>query len=101
MTLHAAFQAASQDARFELESCMMLGQCFMRRGQQDLALEQFSRALERHPDMDEQGKELRYCQAQAHEVMGNSEEALTIYKRIYSQDINYRDVADKVDTLSG
>ncbi len=97
----AAFQAAAQDARFEVESWRMLGLCFMRKGQQDLALEQFVRAAERHPDMDEQGKELRYCQAQANEDMGNTAEALDLYKRIYSTDINYRDVAQKVDALSG
>lgn len=96
----AAFQGAAQDARYELESCRMLGLCFMGKGQHDLALEQFERALKRHPDMDEQGKELRYDQAQAYEQMGNKEEALNLYKRIYSQDINFRDVARKVDALS-
>lgn len=96
----AAFQAASQDARLEMESWRMLGLSFMRKGQHDLALEQFQRAVERHPEMDVQGKELRYCQAQAYEEMGNGQEALSVYKKIYSQDITFRDVAQKVDALS-
>jgi tetratricopeptide (TPR) repeat protein len=96
----AAFQSASQDARYELESSRMLGLCFMQKGQYDLALEQFQRAVERHPDLDDEGKELRYSQAQAYEQMGKKAEALGVYKKIYSQDINFRDVAQKVDALS-
>ena len=51
-------------------------------------------------EMDDEGKDLYYCQAEALEAMGNREEALKVYKRIYSQDINFRDVAAKVDALS-
>ncbi|MHC4788859.1 MAG: tetratricopeptide repeat protein [Planctomycetota bacterium] len=96
----AAFQTASTDARYEVETSKMLGLCFMQKGQHDLALEQFEHAVHRHPDMDEVGKDLRYCQGQAYESMGESEEALKIYKRIYSQDIKFKDVAEKVEALS-
>jgi tetratricopeptide (TPR) repeat protein len=50
--------------------------------------------------MDYEGKQLRYSQAEALEKMGNSEEALKIYKKIYSQDINFLDVSEKVESLS-
>ena len=79
----------------------MLGLCFMQKGQHDLAAEQFAHAVERHPQLDDPGKELRYCQAQAFEEMGKPDEALDLYKKIYSMDINYLDVAAKVDALSG
>jgi len=97
----AAFQALTQDARFALEAARMLGLCFMKKGQYDLAQDQFRKAIEDHPDMDDQGKELRYNLAQAQEESGNREDALKSYKQIYSQDINFRDVASKVDALSG
>jgi tetratricopeptide (TPR) repeat protein len=96
----AAFQGLVPDARFAVEAMRMLGLCFMKKGQADLALEQFARAIERHPEMDDEGKELRYSLAQAQEESGNKAEALKAYKQIYSQDINYRDVAKKVDALS-
>ena len=89
----AACQVSAQDARFELESLRILGQSFMQKKQFDLALEQFARAIDSHGEMDEEGKDLHYCQAEAFEMMGNREEALKIYKSIYSQDINFRDVA--------
>lgn len=96
----ATFQALGQDARHELEAARMLGRCFMAKGQHDLALEQFKRAIENHPEMDDEGKELRYNLAQAHEEAGETEQALKVYKKIYSQDINFRDVSEKVDALS-
>jgi tetratricopeptide (TPR) repeat protein len=97
----AAFQSAAQDARYAERSLKPLGQCFMAKGQHDLALDQFQHAIELHPDMDAEGKELRYCAAQAYEAMGNPQGALRMYKGIYSQDITFRDVASKVDALSG
>jgi len=93
----AAFQASSQDARFEVESRHMLGLCFLQKKQFDLALEQFESAIKRHPEMDDEGKALRYDQALALEAMGRPDEALALYKRIYSQDIMFRDVAGKVE----
>ncbi len=95
----AAFQNALQDARYEQECCKMLGLCFMQKGQLDLALEQLERAAERHREMDEEGKELCYYRAQVCEQMDKSEEALSLYKKIYSQDINFRDVAQKVESF--
>ncbi len=97
----AAFQALTQDGRFGLEAARMLGVCFMKKGQFDLALEQLGKAIEQHPEMDDEGKELHYSLAQAQEECGNTAEALKAYKQIYSQDINYRDVAKKVEALSG
>ena len=97
----AACQAAAQDSRYELESLKLLGQSFLRKQQFDLALEQFAKAIATHGQMDDQGKDLYYCQAQTLESMGNRAEALKVYKRIYSQDINFRDVTQKVDDLNG
>jgi tetratricopeptide (TPR) repeat protein len=96
----AGFQIAAQDARYEVESRKMLGRSFMKKGQADLALEQFDQAIKRHPQLDDQGKDLYYHQAEAFEQVGRDEEAGAIYKRIYSTDINFRDVARKVDALS-
>jgi tetratricopeptide (TPR) repeat protein len=96
----ATYQGTLQDGRFAVESAKMLGLCFIKKNQFDLALEQFRGAIQRHQEMDGEGKELHYCLADAYEQMGNKPEALKVYKKIYSQDINFRDVARKVDVLS-
>ncbi len=95
----AAFQAVSQDPRYVQQAKKLLGLCFTRKGQYDLALEQFNEAVENHPEMDDEGKDLRYLRAQTLQEMGRREEALKAFKRIYSVDINFRDVARRVDEL--
>jgi tetratricopeptide (TPR) repeat protein len=96
----AGFQVAAQDARYDVESRKMLGRAFMTKGQVDLALEQFEQAIRTHPQLDDQGKDLYYHQAEALEQANRTEEAAAIYKKIYSTDINFRDVAQKVDALT-
>jgi tetratricopeptide (TPR) repeat protein len=94
------FQELKLDPRLGMEAARMLGIAFTDKGQYDLAAEQFEMALEMHPQMDYEGKQLRYSQAEALEKMGDAEAALKIYKKIYSQDINFLDVSDKVEALS-
>lgn len=96
----AQFQQACADPHLEPDAARMLGFCFAKKNQHDLAIEQYQRALKHSPEMDEKGKELHYLLAQAYESLGSKEKALSLYKKIYSADINYSDVAGKVDSLS-
>jgi tetratricopeptide (TPR) repeat protein len=94
-----AFQQASQDPRLLVEAATMLGDCFERKKQYDLAVEQYERAIERNPQMNDRGKKLHYRLAGAYEQAGQLDKALGIYKKIYSVDISFQDVAQKVQTL--
>jgi len=94
------FQQSAKDPRLEIGAARMLGRCFAAKGQYDLAAEQYRRAIARHKLFDETGMELQYLLAGALENMGKSEEALGIYKKLYSSDISFRDVAQKVEALS-
>jgi len=96
----AAFQRSSSSPGLAADSARMLGLCFMRKNQYDLAAEQYERAIQRHPQLDDKGKDLLYHLAEAHDASGDKEKALQLYKKIYSTDINFRDVAQKVDALS-
>lgn len=94
-----AFQQASQDPRLLIDAAAMLGQCFERKHQFDLAIEQYARAIERNPEMNQRGKELHYQLASAYEQAGQREKALELFKKIYSVDISFQDVSKKVETL--
>ncbi len=96
----AAFQQAGQSPNLELEAATMLGKCFSKKGQYDMAIEQFRRALGKHKTMDKKGMELHYYLAQALENNGETQDALSIYKRLYSNDISFKDVAEKVDKIN-
>jgi tetratricopeptide (TPR) repeat protein len=94
-----AFQQSARDPRMEVEASSMMGRCFMDKQQYDLAEEQLRRAIEKHGRFDDKGMELNYHLAVALEETGRTEEALKIYKKIYTNDINFRDVAQKVESL--
>lgn len=94
-----SFQQAARDPRLEVEAASMMGRCFMDKEQYDLAEEQLRRAIEKHGRFDQKGMELNYHLAVALEATGRTDEALKIYKKIYTNDINFRDVSEKVDKL--
>jgi hypothetical protein len=49
--------------------------------------------------MDDLKKDVIYELAGCYEAMGKKEEAIGEYKILYSEDIGYRDVADKINAF--
>ena len=79
-----------------LQACTMLATCFMEKGMAGLAVEWYSRALET-PDLDEETwLALQYDLGVAYERAGNLPRALERFSEIYSRNINFRDVAEKL-----
>ena len=74
-----------------------LGQCFARRGMNDLAARTFQNAIKEKAVFDEEKKDLIYQLGCTFEKMGKTEEAIEQFKIIYESDIGYKDVAAKVD----
>ncbi len=96
----AAFQAAMADPRCKLEAQQGLGACFVRKGLFPLAQRQFEAALEAAGGVgSERGKEICYHLGLVAERMNDRPGALSRYLAIYEVDINYRDVAGKLDEL--
>jgi tetratricopeptide (TPR) repeat protein len=94
------FQAAVSDPRFELESRQGLGACFYRKGLYPLAARQYESALAASGGVaSEKGKEICYHLGLVSERMNDRPAALTRFLQIYEIDINYRDVARKIDDL--
>ncbi|MCF6176400.1 MAG: tetratricopeptide repeat protein [Victivallaceae bacterium] len=90
------FQRASKNPQRKLSSNIFLGRCFAAKEHLDMAIEQFEEALGQQSTMNKQKKETLYYLAEAYEKTGNKEKAKEYFKDIYQNDINYRDVADKV-----
>jgi tetratricopeptide (TPR) repeat protein len=74
-----------------------LGQCFARRGMNDMAARKLQDAIKEKPIFDEEKKELVYQLGSVLEKMNKREEAIEQFKAIYEIDIGYKDVAAKVD----
>jgi len=91
------FQKAQNNPHRRLAAMSFLGQCFARRGMNDLAARKLQDAIKEKQIFDDEKKELIYNLGTVLEKMGKKEEAIEQFKLIYETDIGYRDVAAKVD----
>jgi tetratricopeptide (TPR) repeat protein len=82
-----------------LQACSLLAVCFMDKGMPVIAVKWYKRALEL-PDLDEESTlALQYDLGVAYEQAGDTCNALERFSEVYSQNIDYRDVAEKIRTL--
>ena len=90
-------QKAQNNPHRRVQAMSYLGQCFARRGINDLAARTLQNAIKEKLSFDEEKKELIYLLGCVLEKMGRKEEAIEQFKLIYEADIGYKDVAAKVD----
>ncbi|QSH42219.1 tetratricopeptide repeat protein [Lentisphaerota bacterium ZTH] len=90
------FQQARNNPQKKLAATVYLGRCFHRQGQMDMAIEQYTAALQEMNSMNEQKKETLYCLGKAYEQCSRKDEAIKCFKDIYQSDVNYKDVSKLV-----
>lgn len=82
-----------------LQGCTLLASCFMEKGMPSIAAKWYLRALDA-PGLDHEGMlALYYDLGNAFEEAGDSTAALEKFTEVYSQNIDYRDVAEKIRHL--
>lgn len=91
------FQKAQNNPHKRIQALSYLGQCFARRGMQDLAARTLLNALKEKVVFDDEKKELFYALGCVYEKMNKADDAVEQFKHIYEVDIGYKDVAAKVD----
>ncbi len=94
----AEFQKALGSPTTRLPTYEALGQCFLEKGQFKLASSILSRALSERASED-QLLGVLYLLGRAAEAQGKSEEALGYYQRVFVLDIQFRDIADRMNDL--
>ncbi|MEO5961319.1 MAG: tetratricopeptide repeat protein, partial [Opitutaceae bacterium] len=95
----AQFQQAQKGPQMRVVSLMGLGRCFKAKRLFDLAVAQFNTAKGELRQMDDTKKDVTYELGSCYELMGNAEAAIAEFKAIYSEDIGFRDVADKINAF--
>lgn len=93
----ANYQQAQKNPKVRIQALAGMGKALKARKMFDLAIAQFQIAKSEIPMMDDLKKDVIYQLAECYEGMGKKEEAITEYKIIYSEDIGFRDVADKIN----
>jgi tetratricopeptide (TPR) repeat protein len=79
-----------------LQACSLLAICFMEKKMPAIAVKWYLRALET-PGLDEEAlMALQYDLGLAYEQTGDSRHALERFTEVYSQNIDFRDVAEKM-----
>jgi tetratricopeptide (TPR) repeat protein len=79
-----------------LQACTLLATCFMDKGMAPIAVKWYCRALET-PNLDEEVLlALQYDLGVAYEQAGDLPRALEKFAEVYGQNIDFRDVAEKI-----
>ena len=81
-----------------LRSCNMLGHCFMQKGMAKAAVLWFKKGLEA-PGSEDEHQALRYDLGHAYEELGDLTQAIDILTEVYSVDVSYRGVGEKLKGL--
>jgi tetratricopeptide (TPR) repeat protein len=95
----AQFQQAQKGPQVRVASLLGLGRCFKAKGLHDLAAAQFAAAKNELGAMDEVKKDALYELGACYETMGRADAAIAEFKAIYSEDIGFRDVAEKINAF--
>lgn len=90
------FQLAQKHPQKRLYAIVYLGRCFQAKQQYDMAVEQYQKALKDMLSSDNQKLDTLYSLGLTYEAMGRKEDAFACFKQIYSADITFRDVKDRV-----
>jgi tetratricopeptide (TPR) repeat protein len=95
----ANFQQAQKSPKVRISALAGMGRALKARKMFDLAIQQFQTAKTELPMMDDLKKDIIYQLAECYEGMGRQEDAINEFKLIYSEDIGFRDVADKINAF--
>ena len=78
----------------------LLGHCFMQKEMPNLALKWYLRALETPGLSDEEKQGIWYELAAAYEADGDMENAGRYFEQVYAENIDFRDVSQRVKNIS-
>jgi tetratricopeptide (TPR) repeat protein len=93
------FQRAIRAHPSHLAAYEMVGQCFLEKEEPEIAVRTLGRALEVEYEVEEDLLGIYYYLGQAHEEVGNSDSAREFYERVFSLDINFMDVTERLRAL--
>ena len=93
------FQAALRASPNHLPTYELLGVTFMEMGQPEATVNSLERALELEYEIEDELLGIYYYLARASEELGKKERAVELYEKVFSLDINFADVTDRLRDL--
>jgi len=95
----AEFQKALRGPENRVRTYEAIGNCFIEKGQHQMAATILGRALAEKGLNDEQLIGVLYLLGRANEALGKSDQALQFYQRVFVVDITFQDVGDRLNAL--
>jgi tetratricopeptide (TPR) repeat protein len=95
----SAFQAALRASADHLPTYEVMGQTFIEMGQPDAAVRTLQRALKVQSGVEDELVGIYYYMARAYEALDKKESAVEFYDRVFSLDINFADVTERLREL--
>ncbi|HSW31943.1 MAG TPA: tetratricopeptide repeat protein [Longimicrobiales bacterium] len=95
----AEFQQALRASSSHLPTYEVLGQTFIEMGKTEAAVRTLERALEAPFEIEDELIAIYYYLGRAYETQGNREGAVEFYDRVFSLDINFADVTERLRAL--
>jgi tetratricopeptide (TPR) repeat protein len=95
----AEFQKALRGPANRVRTYEAIGQCFIEKGQNQMAATILARALSEKDTSDEQLVGVLYLLGRANEALGKTDEAVQYYQRVFIVDIGFHDVSDRLSAL--
>ncbi len=93
-------QLAQKSPKDRLWALYYLAMCFIMKGQTDMGIMQLETARDQIPTMDELKKKVVYQLGLCAESAGDLEKAYAYYKDVYSNDVGFEDLADRMLAVS-
>jgi tetratricopeptide (TPR) repeat protein len=82
-----------------VDSCSLLGACFLEKGFGDLAIKWYQRGLDSPAVSEDETLGLLYEMGNLHLALGDVDEARRTFIEIYGVNSNYRDVVARLEDL--
>jgi tetratricopeptide (TPR) repeat protein len=95
------YQIASKSPQFQVKCLEMIGLCFLKQNQPQLAIRQLSKGLSLIGGDGDESMGIKYNLGLAYEMAGDFENARHHFEDVYVVDVTFRDVAEKIRKLSG
>jgi tetratricopeptide (TPR) repeat protein len=95
------YQVASKSQQFQVKCLEMIGLCFLKQNQPQLAIRQLTKALSLIGNDGDESMGIKYSLGLAYEMTGDLEQARINFEDVYVVDVTFRDVSEKIKKLSG
>jgi len=94
------YQTASKCQKFQIRALEMIGLCFLKQNQPNLAIKQLTRGLQLIGSGDREALGIKYNLGLAYEMIGDFDNARSAFEDVYVEDVTFRDVTQKIEKYS-